>query len=159
MIFPTANQSSKIMRPGEQPLRFPSAPIPSQHASILGFRLLAVRFMRYDKLGSMLHSKASIQWITAIGFITNHAFWRITDNTAVDCGFHTLHFAMAKGRTEAPAIAVILTPSPCFAGPEKWPPFLRGCLDLSLRQALFDLFRSVDILLTDWIINFYPSRR
>ena len=92
MIFPTGNQSSEIMQPGEQALHFPSASIASQYPSILGFRFLAVYFMRSDKLGSIQLAKPVVQWIAVVCFIANYTLGRLADKPALDRALNQLHF-------------------------------------------------------------------
>ena len=80
------------MQPGKETFNFPSSSIAPEFAPILGFRFLAVYFMRSDKLGSIQLAKPVVQWIAVVCFIANYTLGRLADKPALDRALNQLHF-------------------------------------------------------------------
>jgi hypothetical protein len=48
--------------------------------------------MGRNQFGPTALAEALVQWIAIVGYIANHAFWRLADKPALDSSFHQLHF-------------------------------------------------------------------
>ena len=92
MVFVSNNQSPEVLKPGKQPLNFPSAPITSKLSAILSRGLFAPSTMRSNHLNTSLFKKLPIKTIAIIGFIANKFVRSIVRKTAINCCLNKLYF-------------------------------------------------------------------
>src|SRR6266853_1355390 len=92
VIFPAANQSAKVVKPGEQALDFPAAAVAAQFAAVLGGSPAAIELVRRDEPDAMLLPKTLVQWIAVVGAVTDHSFRFGSRETAFDRRFDEFGF-------------------------------------------------------------------
>ena len=92
VIFPAADQSAKVVKPGEEPLDFPAAAIPSEFSTVLGILAAAIELVRRDESDTVLLPKALVQWIAVVGAVTDHSFRLGSCEALLDSGFDELGF-------------------------------------------------------------------
>jgi hypothetical protein len=92
VIFPAADQSAEVVKPGEEALDFPAAAVAAQFATVLGVFPAAVKLVRCDEPDAMLLPKALVQWIAVVGAVADHSFWFGSREAPRDCGFDEFRF-------------------------------------------------------------------
>jgi len=92
VIFPAADESTKVVEPSEEALDFPAAAIATQFATVLGIVPAAIELVRGDQLDAMLFAKTLVQRIAVIGTIANHSFWLGLGEALRDGRFDELGF-------------------------------------------------------------------
>jgi hypothetical protein len=70
MVLPSGDRTSEVLEPGEKTFHFPSPPVSSKRASILGFQPFPVRLVRGDHFSPFLF-KAFAQRVAIVDFIAN----------------------------------------------------------------------------------------
>ncbi len=74
VIFPAADQSAEVVKPGEEALDFPAATVAAQFATILSVFPATIELVRCDEPDAMLLPKALVQWIAVVSAVTDHSF-------------------------------------------------------------------------------------
>ena len=92
VIFPAADQSAKVVKPGEEALDFPAAAVAAQFAAVLSAFPAAIELVRCDEPDAMLLPKALVQWIAVVGAVTDHSFRLGSCEALLDSGFDELGF-------------------------------------------------------------------
>ena len=75
VIFPTADESAEIMKPGKEALDFPAPTVATQFAAVLGALATTVVFVGRDEPNAVFLSEALIEPIAVIGAVADHSFW------------------------------------------------------------------------------------
>src|SRR5512146_1966496 len=73
VVLPTGDHAAVVMQPCKQTLDVPAAPIPAQHAAILGCGPAAAEVVRRDQLDAVLLAQALIQRIAVISLVPNQS--------------------------------------------------------------------------------------
>jgi len=92
VIFPTADQSAEIVKPGEQALDFPAAAVATQFAAVLGVLPVAIVFVGCDESDAVFLPQAPVQWIAVVGAVADHSFWCGSREALLDGGFDEFRF-------------------------------------------------------------------
>src|SRR5277367_4826945 len=92
VIFPAHNDATKVMKPGEQALDFPSAAVAAQRAAVLGDRLAAVPAVRKNQLHAQGFAQALVQRIAVIGFVADQSCGSFSEESLPEGGFHEDRF-------------------------------------------------------------------
>jgi hypothetical protein len=92
VVFPTADQSAKIVKPCEQALDLPAAAVTTQFAAVLGIFPVAIVFVGCDESDAVFLPQALVQWIAVVGAVADHAFWFGSREALFDGGFDELRF-------------------------------------------------------------------
>ncbi len=90
--FPAGDQSAEVMKPGEQPLDFPTAAVASQFSTVLGFLPAAIAFVRRDQANAMLLPQVLVEWIAVVGRVADHSSGLGSGEALLDGRFHELGF-------------------------------------------------------------------
>jgi hypothetical protein len=132
MVFPSADESSEVVHPGEEPFYFPSFAIASKLASILGSVFSS---SPVGAISSMPYSEASFSSSGSESYtlspISRAGSWSRklparTSSTSRHSTGEALSTDTARGRLLSAAIAMILVPLPRRVGPTAKPPFWRS---------------------------------
>ena len=92
VIFPAADESAEVVKPGEEALDFPAAAVPAQLAAVLGVLPAAIVLVRRDQPDAMLLPEALIQRIAVVGAVADHSFWFGAREALLDGGFDEFRF-------------------------------------------------------------------
>jgi len=92
MIFVSDNKPPEILKPGKEPLHFPSSPIRPQFPSILGLWFLSPFAMRRYHFNVALIKQSLIKVITVIGFVANKFIRSILGKATVYRFINQFHF-------------------------------------------------------------------
>lgn len=92
MMFPARDQSSEIVKPGEEALNFPAAAVAAQFATVLRGFSRAVAVVRRDQMNAMLFAQAPVKRIAVVGPVTDHSFGLGLCEALLDDGFDELRF-------------------------------------------------------------------
>src|SRR5277367_2915457 len=87
VIFPAHDDATKVMKPGEQALDFPSAAVATQGAAVLGHRLAAVPAVRRDQLHAPGVAQALVQRIAVVGFVADQSRGSFGEKSLSEGGF------------------------------------------------------------------------
>ena len=83
MIFITNNQTSIVLKPGEQPLHLPPFSKSSQGSTVLRDGHSSISFMRSNQLNAAFFGQSLIQCITVIRSVANHFFRHMLKKTSI----------------------------------------------------------------------------
>jgi len=75
VIFPAADQSAKVVKPGEVTLDFPVLTVAAQFAAVLGAFATAVVFVERNEPDAVFLPEALIERNAVVGRVTDHSFW------------------------------------------------------------------------------------
>lgn len=92
VIFPAADQSAKVMKPGEKTFDFPAAAVTAQFATVLSALPAAIELVGSDELDAMLFLEALVQWVAVVSAITDHSFGFGSREALLEGGFDELGF-------------------------------------------------------------------
>src|ERR1035438_7700214 len=92
VIFPAADESAKIVEPGEEALDFPAPAIATQFAAVLGAFATAVVLVGRDEPDAMFLPEALIERVAVIGAVADHSFWFGSRETLRDGRFDEFAF-------------------------------------------------------------------
>lgn len=130
VVFVASDQATKVVQPSEQAFDFPSSPIASPRASVLG-GVFAVAPMGSDQLDTLL-LQVLIQRIGVVRPIPDQALRLLREEALLERFFDSfvsyreaLAMLTATGRPWRSATATILVPLPRRVGPTAEPPFPR----------------------------------
>src|SRR5713101_7072098 len=92
VIFPAADQSAEVAKPGEEPLDFPAAAVTAQFATVLGILPAAIVLVRRDEPDAVFLPEALVERIAVVGAVADHSFWFGSRETLLDGGFDEFGF-------------------------------------------------------------------
>ncbi len=69
MVFPSRDESSKVVHPGEEPFDLPAFPVAAELAPVLGFA--AVAAVRRDQFDAVFLVQLAIQSVGVVGFVAD----------------------------------------------------------------------------------------
>ena len=75
VIFPAADQSAEIVKPGKEALDFPAPTVATQFAAVLGSLATAVVLVGRDEPNAVFLPEALIERIAVVGAVADHSFW------------------------------------------------------------------------------------
>lgn len=90
MPFPTQQQTSKVLQPGEQSLDFPTTLVAPKFAPVLAVPSCAITTMWRDQLNAMALGKKIVQSVAVIAPIGNQSLRLLGDETVLDGGIDQL---------------------------------------------------------------------
>lgn len=96
MIFISDNQSAKVLKPGKQPLYFPSSFVASQRSAVLRRRFSPIHFVRSDHLHVSLVGQLFIQFVRVIRLVANDFLRQLFQHASVQSVVHQRHFMRAS---------------------------------------------------------------
>jgi len=147
MVFVADNQSPVILKPSEQTLHFPSAPISSEFPAVLGMRFFPSFAMWRNHFNTTIFKELIIQFIAVVGLITNQLIRGILCKATVDGILYKLYF---MGRSAFNVSGDRKTRSVCdchdlgaFATlclADSKTPFFAGAKDPSINASLISIF-------------------
>ena len=130
LIFPAADESAKVVKPGEEALDFPAPTVATQFAAVLGALATAVVFVGRDEPDAVFLPEALIERIAVVGAVADHSFWFGSCEALGDSGFDELRFmrrsagdAAGDRKTMAVCDRHVLLPFPRRVGPTAAPLF------------------------------------
>ncbi len=88
VIFPSGDESAKILHPGEQAFHSPASPIAAQRASIL--RLAASASVWGDHLDAVLFAQPLIQLVGVVRFVADQSCRQFVEEASSKDTFHQL---------------------------------------------------------------------
>src|ERR1700733_1627581 len=92
MIFPTADQSAKVVQPGEEALDFPASAVATQFATVLSSFTGPIELVRRDQLDAMSLPEALIERIAVVGTVADHSFGFGSRESLCEGGFDEFGF-------------------------------------------------------------------
>ena len=90
VVFPSSDESAKVVHPGEKPLHFPSSLVAAQLASIL--RLAAPAAVGRDQLDAVLFFEFVIEPIRVVGLVPNESGGQLVEEASSQDFFDQLAF-------------------------------------------------------------------
>src|SRR2546427_4224261 len=94
VIFPSYNQTSKVVHPGKHAFDFPAATKTSQRSSILSLSLRSTTLtMGCDHFGSEPTHHLFIECVAVLGFVPDQSLRRIGNKSLLDRAFDQRHFS------------------------------------------------------------------
>ena len=91
VIFPAADQSAKVVKPGEEALDFPAAAVAAQFAAVLSPFLAAIELVGCDEPDAMFLPETLVQRIAVVSAVTDHSFWLGLCEALLDGSFDEFH--------------------------------------------------------------------
>ncbi len=88
VVFPTIDQSSKVMKPGKEPLDAPAAAVTAQWSSILS--LAPVAPVRRDHLDAVLFGKLFVELVRVVSFVSDESLGHCIEEASGQNVFHKL---------------------------------------------------------------------
>ena len=88
VVFPSGDESAKVVHPGEEPLHLPSSLVASQWASVL--RLAAPAAIRRNQFDAVRFFELFIEPIRVVGFIPNESDGQFVEEAPGQNFFHKL---------------------------------------------------------------------
>ncbi len=92
VVFPANDDAAKIVKPREQALDFPTAPVATQHAAILCCLAASRGVMRSNQLHTEALANLRIQWIAVVGAVTDQPLGSFGEEASLDGGFDEFCF-------------------------------------------------------------------
>ena len=92
VIFPAADESAKVVKPGKEALDFPAPTVATQFAAVLGALAAAVVLVGRDEPDTVFLPEALIERIAVVGAVADHSFWFGSRETLLDGGFDEFGF-------------------------------------------------------------------
>jgi hypothetical protein len=92
VVFPTADQSAEVVKPGEKPFDFPSAAITAQFATVLGVLPTAVVLVGGNEPDAVFFPETLVERVAVISAVANHSFWLRLREALLDGSFDELGF-------------------------------------------------------------------
>lgn len=92
VIFPAADQSAEVVKPGEEAFDSPAAAVTAQFATVLGALPAAIELVGGDELDVMPSLKALVQWIAVVSAATDHSLWFCSCEALLDAGLDKFRF-------------------------------------------------------------------
>jgi hypothetical protein len=92
VVFPADNNAAKVMKPSEQALDLPTAPIATQAATVLCRGGDAHKFVRRDELHTVAFLNALAQGIAVVSAITNHSLGNFPEEALFERRFNEFCF-------------------------------------------------------------------
>jgi hypothetical protein len=96
VVFPSGDESTEVMHPGEQSFHFPSPAVAPQLASILSL-LAATTAVRRDHFDAVLGGELLVERVRVVGFVADEPGGELVEEAAGKNVFHKL----ALGRRSA----------------------------------------------------------
>ena len=90
VVFPSGDESAKVVHPGEEPLHLPSSLVASQWASVL--RLAAPTAIRRNQFDAVLFFEFFIEPIRVVGLVPNEAGGQLVEEASSQDFFDQLAF-------------------------------------------------------------------
>src|ERR1700722_7975389 len=92
VVFPANDGATKVMKPGEHALHFPTTLVAAQDAPVLRGGCDTHEFVGRDELHAVSFVDALIQRIAVISAVADHTFRRFGKESVVERGFDELCF-------------------------------------------------------------------
>ena len=92
VIFPARDNTTKVMKPSEQPFDFPAPAIAPQRTTVLGNRFAAIPSMWSDQRHSEMLADLSVQRVAIVGFISNQSLRCLAQESSLESGFDERRF-------------------------------------------------------------------
>ena len=92
LMFPTADESSEVVKPSEESLDFPAATVTAQLATILSVLPAAIVLVRRDEPDAVCLQQALVQRIAVVGAVADHALGFGSREALFDSGFDEFRF-------------------------------------------------------------------
>ncbi len=92
MTFPTNDDATVVMQPGEQPLHLPAPPIAAQRSTILREGFAARRVVRSDHLHAVVLSQPLVQPVAVVGAIADQPFGEFVEESLFQRGLDERDF-------------------------------------------------------------------
>ena len=89
VVFPSIDESSEVMHPGEEVLYFPALAVAAQLATILGF-VFSSTSVRRDQLDAVFGGEFFIKRVRVVGFVADEPGWKLVDEASAKNVFHKL---------------------------------------------------------------------
>jgi hypothetical protein len=85
VIFPAADQSAKVVKPGEETFDFSAAAVTTQFATVLGALPVGME-VGCDEPDAISLPAALVQWIAVVSAVADHSFWFGSRGALLDGG-------------------------------------------------------------------------
>ena len=92
VIFPSADESAEVVKPGEEALDFPAAAVTAQFAAILGILPAAIILVRRDESDAVFSPEALVERIAVVSAVADHSSRLGSGETLRDGGFDEFGF-------------------------------------------------------------------
>src|SRR6266481_310785 len=92
VVFPANDHATKIMKPREQALYFPAAPVTTQHPAILGDFPAARAFVRSHQLHTEALAHPHVQRVAVVCAVTDQPLGSFGEEASLDGGFDEFCF-------------------------------------------------------------------
>jgi len=84
VVFPANDHATKIMKPREQALNFPTTPVTTQYATVLRRGFASRGFVWSNHLHPEPFANLHIQWVTVVSAVADQAFGSFRKEAALD---------------------------------------------------------------------------
>jgi len=92
VVFPANDDATKIMKPREQALDFPAAPVTTQYTAVLRWGFASSGMVRSNQLHTEALANLHIQWVTVVSAVADHALGSFGQEALFERGSDELCF-------------------------------------------------------------------